>query len=72
MSACRTYPFGLRKGVVALSGLVLSVELAAELKNACMHVTSSEKSHLFSLAPQLKQIVDLTAAAKMKLTASTM
>ena len=55
-----------------MSGLVFSVELAAELKNACMHVTSSDKSHLFSLAPQLKQIVDLTAAAKMKLTASTM
>ena len=31
-----------------------------------MHVTSSDTSHLFSLAPQLRQIVDLTAAAKMK------
>ena len=57
---------------MALSGLVFSVELAAELKKKSMHVTSSDKSHLFSLAPQLKQIVDLTAAAKMKLTASNM
>ena len=45
---------------------VLSLDLAAELKNAC------DKSHLFASAPQLQQIVDLTAAANMELTAANL
>ena len=42
-----------------------SVELAGELKkNAFVHVASSDKPHLFALAPQLRKIMGLTTAAK--------
>ena len=39
--------------------------MAGELKkNACVHVAGSDKCHLFALAPQLRKIMGLTAAAK--------